>query len=296
VIERHDWQHNQFFAPFGAAVLWGTQCAWAVEAWRGRHGAHVPEWLQVVGEVEALAALGTYAFEHPADPFPELVEGGAVPCFEAEALGHPLIPEARLVANDLRIGPRCQLLVVSGSNMSGKSTLLRAVGANAVLAFAGAPVRSGRLRLSPVAIGATLRVQDSLQAGRSRFYAEITRVREVADLASGGRPVLFLFDELFHGTNSHDRVAGAEAVLGRFLDHGAIGLVTTHDLALAAVADRLAPRASNVHFEDRFEGGEIQFDYRLRPGPVARSNALALMHAVGLTVAPPPAATFRPPP
>jgi DNA mismatch repair ATPase MutS len=248
----------------------------------------VPEWLQIVGEVEALAALGTYAFEHPADPFPELVEDDAVPCFEAEALGHPLIPEARLVANDLRIGPGCQLLVVSGSNMSGKSTLLRAVGVNAVLAFAGAPVRARRLRLSPVSVGATLRVQDSLQAGRSRFYAEITRVREVADLARGGRPVLFLFDELFHGTNSHDRVAGAEGVLGRFLDHGAIGLVTTHDLALAAVADRLAPRASNVHFEDRFAGGEIQFDYRLHPGPVTRSNALALMHAVGLAVTPEP--------
>jgi len=288
VIERHDWQHNQFFAPFGAAVLWGTQCAWAVEAWRARHGARVPAWLEVVGEVEALAALGTYAFEHPADPFPELVEGDAVPCLDAEALGHPLIPEERLVASDVRLGPDCQLLVVSGSNMSGKSTLLRAVGANAVLAFAGAPVRARRLRLSPAAIGATLRVQDSLQAGRSRFYAEITRVREVAELARGGRPVLFLFDELFHGTNSHDRVAGAEAVLGRFLDHGAIGLVTTHDLALAAVADRLAPRASNVHFEDQFAGGEIQFDYRLRPGPVTRSNALALMHAVGLTVAPLP--------
>jgi DNA mismatch repair ATPase MutS len=172
--------------------------------------------------------------------------------------------------------------------MSGKSTLLRAVGANAVLAFAGAPVRARRLRLSPVAVGATLRVQDSLQAGRSRFYAEITRVRDVADLARGGRPVLFLFDELFHGTNSHDRVAGADGVLVRFLDLGAVGLVTTHDLALAAVADRLAPRASNVHFEDQFVGGEVRFDYRLRPGPVTRSNALALMHAVGLAVAPDP--------
>jgi hypothetical protein len=286
VLERHDWQHNPFFAPLGAAVLWGTQCAWAVEAWRARHGAHVPEWLEVAAEVEALAALGTYAFEHPADPFPDLCEAAAVPTFDAGGLGHPLLDAPMAVANDVRLDAACQLLVVSGSNMSGKSTLLRAVGVNAVLAFAGAPVRARRLRLSPLALGATLRVQDSLQAGRSRFYAEITRVREVAGLARGGQPVLFLFDELFHGTNSHDRVAGAGAVLGRFLDHGAIGLVTTHDLALAAVADRLAPRAANVHFEDRFEGGEIRFDYRLRPGPVTRSNALALMHAVGLEVEP----------
>jgi hypothetical protein len=282
VMERHDWQHNQFFAPLAAAVLWGTQCAWAVEAWRARYGGHVQAWLEVVAEFEALAALGTYTFEHPADPFPDLVESGAVPTFEAVGLGHPLIAGPRLVANDVRLGHDCQLLVVSGSNMSGKSTLLRAIGVNAALAFAGAPVRAGRLRLSPVAVGATLRVQDSLQAGRSRFLAEITRVRDVANLARGRHPVLFLFDELFHGTNSHDRVAGAEAVLGRLLDLGAIGLVTTHDLALAAVADRLAPRAANVHFEDQFVAGEIRFDYRLRPGPVTRSNALALMHAVGL--------------
>ena len=296
VLEHHDWQHNPFFAPLGAAVLWGTQCAWAVEAWRARYGSHVSAWLEVVAEIDAIAALGTYAFEHPADPFPELCEAAPVPRFDADGLGHPLLAGATLVANDVRLDAACQLLVVSGSNMSGKSTLLRAVGVNAVLAFAGAPVRARRLRLSPLALGATLRVQDSLQAGRSRFYAEITRVREVAVLARGGQPVLFLFDELFHGTNSHDRVAGAEAVLGRFLDHGAIGLVTTHDLALASVADRLSPRAANVHFEDRFEGGEIHFDYRLRPGPVTRSNALALMHAVGLEVAPGSGEGSGPPP
>jgi DNA mismatch repair ATPase MutS len=168
--------------------------------------------------------------------------------------------------------------------MSGKSTLLRTVGINTVLALAGAPVRAAALRITPLAIGATLRIQDSLQEGRSRFYAEITRIRAIADTAVGPVPLLFLLDELFHGTNSHDRLAGASGVLRSLIDRGAIGLITTHDLALTAVADALAPRAVNVHFEDRFEGGEIHFDYRLKAGPVTRSNAIALMRAVGLDV------------
>jgi DNA mismatch repair ATPase MutS len=168
--------------------------------------------------------------------------------------------------------------------MSGKSTLLRTVGINAVLALAGAPVRAARLSMTPLAIGATLRIQDSLQEGRSRFYAEITRIRELTDLARGRLPLLFLLDELFHGTNSHDRLIGATGVLGSLLDRGAIGLVTTHDLALTAIADRLSPRAANVHFDDHFEGGEIVFDFRMKPGPVTRSNALALMRSVGLDI------------
>jgi DNA mismatch repair ATPase MutS len=217
--------------------------------------------------------------------------------FDGVGLGHPLIPAARMVRNDVSLAVRGpersvppgrvsapQLLVVSGSNMSGKSTLLRTVGVNAVLAFAGAPVRAGRLRVSPLRVGATLRIQDSLQEGRSRFYAEITRIREVADLAEGSVPVLFLLDELLHGTNSHDRAVGAAGILRALLDRGAIGLITTHDLALTNVADTLGSRASNVHFDDRFEAGEIAFDYVMKPGPVTRSNAIALMRAVGLDV------------
>jgi DNA mismatch repair ATPase MutS len=177
-----------------------------------------------------------------------------------------------------------QLLVVSGSNMSGKSTLLRTVGVNAVLALAGAPVRARRLRLAPLVVGATLRVEDSLQEGRSRFYAEVLRVRQLLELARGPVPLLFLLDELFSGTNSDDRRVGAEAVVRRLLDAGAVGLVTTHDLALTGIAERLAPRSANVHFEDRFEGGVMTFDYRMRPGVVQSSNGLALMRAVGIEV------------
>ena len=177
------------------------------------------------------------------------------------------------------------MLVVSGSNMSGKSTLLRTVGVNAVLALAGAPVRARRLRLSPLAVGASMRIHDSLQDGTSRFYAEITRLRQLVDLASGPLPLLFLLDEILHGTNSHDRRIGAEAVVRGLVARGAIGLVTTHDLALARVADALAPRAANVHFEDHLEDGQMRFDYRMRPGVVAeeqRARADARRRAGGV--------------
>jgi DNA mismatch repair ATPase MutS len=168
--------------------------------------------------------------------------------------------------------------------MSGKSTLLRTVGVTAVMALAGAPVRAARLRVTPLAVGATLRIQDSLQAGRSRFYAEITRVRQLVDRARGPLPLLFLFDELFHGTNSHDRRVGAEAVVRGLVEKGAIGLVTTHDLVLAQIAENLRPAATNVHFADQLVDGKMTFDYRMRDGVVEHSNALALMRAVGLDV------------
>jgi DNA mismatch repair ATPase MutS len=177
-----------------------------------------------------------------------------------------------------------QALVISGSNMSGKSTLLRTVGTNAVLALAGAPVRAARLALSPLALGATLRVQDSLQDGASRFYAEITRLAQIVGLAAGERPLLFLLDEILAGTNSHDRRIGAEAIVRGLVARGAIGLVTTHDLALAAIADALAPAGENVHFADHLEDGRIAFDYLMHSGVVTKSNALELMRAVGLEV------------
>ena len=282
-VEMHEWQHNVIFAPIAAGLLWGVQCAAAVEAWRARHGRAVEGWLRSAGEIEALASLATYRFGRPDDPFPELAEGDAPVC-DGEALAHPLLPRAAAVANDVALGAAPQLLVVSGSNMSGKTTLLRTVGVNAVLALAGSPVRARRLRLTPLAIGATLRVQDSLLDGRSRFYAEIMRLRRLVDLARGPRPLLFLLDELFHGTNSRDRLEGAHGVLRFFVGLRSLGLITTHDLALAGLADRLAPAAVNVHFEDHFTGGKMTFDYRLRPGRATGTNALALMAAVGLDV------------
>jgi hypothetical protein len=274
---------NMMFMPIAMLLLVRHQIAVAIDRWHATHGRAIATWLTAVGEIEALSALATYAYEHPADPFPLLMAGGAV--FDAEGLGHPLLHEATAVRNDVRLGGSGpHVLVVSGSNMSGKSTLLRAIGVNAVLAMAGAPVRATRMRFSRVAIGATLRIEDSLREGHSRFYAEILRIRAIVDRARGPVPLLFLLDEILGGTNSHDRRIGAEAIVRALVGFGAIGLITTHDLALTELVAALRPGAANVHFEDRIEAGRIVFDYRMRPGVVEHSNALALMRAVGLDV------------
>jgi len=265
----------------GPLLLWTTQLAFAIEAWRKRTGPSVRRWLDAVSELEALSSLAGYAYENPEDPFPEIVEDGL---YEGEGLGHPLLPKARCVRNDVRLEGDRRIWVVSGSNMSGKSTLLRTVGVNVVLAMAGAPVRARRLRLGPLALGASIRVTDSLQEGTSRFYAEITRIRQLVDIAAGEGTLLFLLDELLHGTNSHDRRIGADAIVRGMAERGAIGLLTTHDLALAHIADEQATHTVNVHFEDYFEDGRIAFDYILKPGVVRKSNALELMRSVGLDV------------
>jgi hypothetical protein len=278
-----DARRNMLLGPISPLLLWGTQVAFAVESWRAETGQFIGGWLEAVGRFEALASLAGFAYESPDDVFPEVVEAGE-PRYEAEGLAHPLIPESRAVRNDVRLGGRLRVLVVSGSNMSGKSTLLRAVGTSVVLAMAGGAVRAARLTLSPLAVGASLRVQDSLQQGRSRFFAEILRLRLVLDLARGRRPLLFLLDEVLAGTNSHDRRLGAEAVVVGLVERGAIGLVTTHDLALAEIVGKIGERAENVHFADHLEDGVMTFDYTMRPGVVRHSNALALMRSVGLDV------------
>ena len=263
-------------------LLWTLRWATLVEEWRRHSGPAVRRWLASTGGIEALCSLASHAFEHPADPFPEFRSES--PWLEAEAIGHPLLDENRVVRNDVRIGRALRLLVVSGSNMSGKSTLLRTLGVNTVLAQAGAPVRAKRLMLSPLAVGASIRIIDSLQGGISRFYAEILRIRQILDLTGGPLPVLFLVDEFLHGTNSHDRRIGAEALARGLVDRGAVGLITTHDLALADIAEVLGPQAANVHFEDHLDDGHMTFDYRMRPGIVRKSNAIELMRSVGLEI------------
>jgi hypothetical protein len=275
-------RRNALFIPVAFLRMWDTRYAFKLEEWRARSGRAIGPWLTAIGEAEALSSLAGFAFENPADVFPTVEPGPAR--FAAVCIGHPLLPAGKCVRNDVRFGDSPRLLVISGSNMSGKSTLLRSVGVNAVLALAGGVVRAASLSLTPVALGATMRVQDSLQAGRSRFFAEVAKVRALLDIATANAPpLLFLLDELFSGTNSADRVAGAEGVIRTLLDAGAVGLVTTHDLALTDVTARL-PGAVNVHFCDGFAGGELNFDYTMRPGVVPHGNGLALMRAVGLKV------------
>jgi hypothetical protein len=271
---------NLFVKLIDLPLLYSVQVAYAAEAWRREHGAAVRHWVRVAGEIEALLSLAAYSYEHPADSFPDFASG--VACFAAEELGHPLLPASKCVRNDLELCAETRVLLVSGSNMSGKSTLLRAVGINTVLAMAGAPVRARGLRLTPLHVGASIRVNDSLQEGSSRFYAEITRLRDVFDLARVEPPLLALLDELLQGTNSHDRRIGAEGVVRGLLHRGAIGLISTHDLALTDVSS--GGKLRNVHFEDEFRDGQIKFDYKLREGVVTKSNGLELMRSIGLEV------------
>ncbi len=282
LVVRLDWARNQLFAPIALFLLWHLHIAIAIERWREISGRYAVGWIEAVGELEALCALASYSYEHPDCVSPALSDEPLK--FEATGLAHPLLPASAAVGNDVRLGDTVRLLIVSGSNMSGKSTLMRAVGLNTVLAWAGSPVRASSLAVSRVQVGASIRIVDSLLDGKSRFYAEITRLRQLADAAGREPPLLFLIDEMLSGTNSHDRRIGAEAVLRSLVEAGAIGIVTTHDLALADMAAGFGGRAHNFHFEDTMDEGKLSFDYNLRDGVVTRSNALELMRGLGLKV------------
>ncbi|MGB8476631.1 MAG: hypothetical protein WCE61_21315 [Candidatus Acidiferrum sp.] len=263
--------------------LYSVQVAMAAEAWRRRCGAKLRRWVELTGEMEALLSLAGYSYEHPADPFPEFVsasEGQGF--FDGEGLGHPLIAAEKCVRNSVRLDNATRVLLVSGSNMSGKSTLLRVVGINTVLAMAGAPIRGARLRLTPLQIGTRIHSTDSLQEGRSSFYTEILHIRKVFERAKQTPPLLFLFDELLEGTNSKDRRIGAEGLIQALLKRRAIGIVTTHDLALTEIVPAVGNVLRNMHFEDQVADGRMLFDYKLREGVVQKTNALELMRLIGL--------------
>lgn len=273
-------RRNPFLTPLMLPLMYTIHSALAAERWRQRHGQVVQSWLRVLGTIEALQSIAAYSFERPADPFPEFLEGAAA--FIATGLGHPLISFQACVRNDVDISGETRILMVSGSNMSGKSTLLRSVGINTVLAMAGAPVCAVRLRLTPVQVGASIRVNDSLYEGSSRFYAEITRLRRLFEPAK--LPLLFLLDELLQGTNSTDRRIGAQGVIRALLERGAIGLISTHDLALTDGIELQPGALKNVHFQDELLDGKLKFDFRLRDGVVTKSNGIELMRAIGLDV------------
>lgn len=281
-VDLVDSRHNVILHALNIPWLYELQVAFAVEAWRHRHGHSVRKWLDTIGELEALLSLAAYSYEHPADPFPEFVQTGTQ--FHGKRLGHPLIAADKNARNSVRLDSSTQAMIVSGSNMSGKSTYLRTLGVNAVLAMAGATVRADSLRLTPLQLGSSLHIVDSLQTGRSGFASELERLRQVMALTKDGLPVFFLIDEVLHGTNSHDRHLGGQALLRSFLSRGAIGVITTHDLSITEVPPDLKPIVSNAHFEDRVENGRMVFDYQLREGVVTRSNALELMRAIGLDV------------
>jgi hypothetical protein len=282
IVQWIESRRNPLLQFLSLPLLYPLHVARAAERWRKDHGAVVRAWFDAIGEIEALLSLATYSFEHPGDPFPQFFEGDAM--LRGSQLGHPLIPASRCVRNDVSIASSVRVLLISGSNMSGKSTLLRTIGINTVLAMAGAPVRAASFELTPLQVGASIRINDSLHDGSSRFYAEITRLRQLLDLSERTPPLLFLLDELMQGTNSKDRRIGAQGVLRAFLDRGAIGLISTHDLALTDIDAAGPTRLRNMHFQDEIIDGEMKFDFTLRDGVVTKSNGVELMRSIGLDV------------
>ena len=279
--EIHQRDKEWFFLP-SRALLVGTQLCMAIERWRRAHAGELEQWIGAWAEFEALNALAAYGYENPENSFPEFSDGGG--CFEARELGHPLLPRALCVANDIELGGRVPFYIVSGSNMSGKSTLLRAIGLNAILAYAGAPVRAHGLKLSGLSIFASLSVVDSLLNGKSKFLAEVDRLRQAIESTVENRTVLFLVDEIFSGTNSRDRRIAAEAVVRTLVNRGGIGALSTHDLALTEIAGANGLSGVNVHMGARDERDPLDFDYLLKPGVTNEANALAIARMAGVPV------------
>lgn len=265
--------------------LWfsvGTQLALAIERWRKLYGKDLGRWLDAWAEFEALNALACYAHEHPEHVFPEFVEGATV--FEAQALGHPLLPSHACVGNDVRLNSARPFYLVTGSNMAGKSTWLRALGVNAVLAAAGAPVRATQARISLFTVCPSIGVGDSLSDGKSKFLAEIERLQETTRSAQRRGPVLFLIDEILSGTNSSDRKTIAVALVHVLVDSGAVGVVSTHDHSLIDIADIAGFGGTNVHMASRNPDDPLDFDFRIKPGPAQQSNALAISRMIGIAI------------
>ena len=276
-----------FHFPINAFTLWDVHVLAALERWQARTGSQLPRWFAALGEFEALSALAWLAHDNPAWAFPSIEEGTGR--LAGEALGHPLLPAARRVDNDVEVGPPGACLLVTGSNMSGKSTLLRAVGLNVVLAQAGGPVCARRLSMPPVAPFTSMRVQDSLEEGVSYFMAALRRLKQLVSEAerarAGGPLLLYLLDEILQGTNTAERQVAVRRIMAHLLELPAVGAVTTHDLELAN-APELAGRCTAVHFGEGVatEGEKVRlsFDYRLRPGVATSRNALKLLELVGL--------------
>ncbi len=270
-----------FYLP-GLLFAVGTHAAVSLEAWKGDHAQNMRRWIDTWAHFEALLALATYAADHEANTWPAIVEAASAR-FSAKALAHPLLPRAQAVANDIELDTANRFLLISGSNMAGKSTLLRAIGCNTVLALAGAPVCAQSMTLTPLHTGASLALVDSLAEGKSKFLAEVERLRDLVALAHAHpQNALFLIDEVFSGTNSADRLAAAQAVLRGLIREGAIGALSTHDLALAELAELPELHGQNVHMASPDDADPLGFDYLLKPGVNRTTNALAIVKLLGL--------------
>jgi hypothetical protein len=276
-----EFKRHQFHPIVHLFTLWDVHALFALERWREKHGAQVRRWFEALAELEALSCLAGLAFDRPGFLWPT-VEGDG-PRVKAEGVGHPLLDDP--VLNDVELPGPGSALLLTGSNMSGKTTLLRALGLNAVLALAGAPVCARAFSVTPLQVLTSMRVKDSLERGVSYFYAEVQRIKAVLDAAAAAKGrAMFLLDEILLGTNTRERQIASREVLRLLLKTGACGGVTTHDLSLASLAEEYGGKVVNMHFRDHLENGKMVFDYQLRPGVVDTTNALRVLRMAGVPV------------
>jgi len=280
-------RHLILWFPVNAVLLWDVFFALAIGRWQARSGKAVRGWLTALGEVEARSSLAGLQFDNPDWTFPELTDEPAT--LSAQGLAHPLLPAERRVGNDVTLPGAGRGFLVTGSNMSGKSTLLRSIGLLQVLAWAGGPVCARAARLSPMRLRTVVRIDDNVLKGVSHFYAELQRLKETLDEAEraardGGPPLCYLLDEILHGTNTRERELGARLVVKTLCRRGATGAVSTHDLSLASLEQDTAGAVRNIHFTESVRDGKMTFDYVLRDGPVQTTNALRLMRLIGIAL------------
>ena len=288
IAERISNRENAMFLVVNILSLWDYQCMVALEEWKRDSGRFIGSWLEVLAEIEALSSLANIRFEQPAWAMPTVVEGhsqahGDSGGLSAQRMGHPLITQHR-VDNDFELKAPARITVITGSNMSGKSTFLRTVGVNLVLAYCGAPVCAESFTCSLMTLWTSMRVSDNLEQKVSSFYAELLRIKRIVEAARTEASVCFLLDEIFKGTNSHDRHQGAKALITQLQKDGAFGLISTHDLELGDLERESSGRIKNYHFREHYQGREIRFDYTLRPGISKTRNALYLIKMVGIAI------------
>ncbi|HLO82815.1 MAG TPA: hypothetical protein VK166_17740 [Chitinophagaceae bacterium] len=281
ILNRFDYRHNPLvFIPLNTLFLWDLQQMLQLEKWKENNNGKINHWFHTLAEFEALSTLGTLAFNHPHWCFPEL--NTIHPEFTATGLGHPLIDPKKSVLNNYSTTGTAQISIITGSNMAGKSTFLRSVGVNMVLASMGAPVCASKLKLFPLKLMSSMRVKDNLEESTSTFYAELKKLKSIIDAVKRKEPVFILLDEILRGTNSHDRHTGSKSLIRQLIHENASGIIATHDLELASLENEFPASIHNFHFDVQIEGPELFFDYTLKTGICQSFNAAILMKKIGI--------------
>jgi ABC-type multidrug transport system fused ATPase/permease subunit len=281
IFNRFDYRLNPLvYIPLNTLLLWDLQQVLQLEKWKEENNKKIDHWFHTLAEFEALSSLGTLAFNHPGWTFPEL--NTEQPEFTAKGLGHPLIDPKKSVVNSYSTIGKAQISIITGSNMAGKSTFLRSVGVNMVLACMGAPVNASHMKISPLKVMSSMRVKDNLEESTSTFYAELKKLKSIIDAVKRKEPVFILLDEILRGTNSHDRHTGSKALIRQLVHEEATGIIATHDLELASLENEFPASIHNFHFDVQIDGPELYFDYTLKKGICQSFNAAILMKKIGI--------------